>query len=95
MWIWLNMYPNLGHRFENSTWSAPHQAYVDAAETMLVDDVAANKAIGFHGASHLGSHLENMQKISVLTHCNTGRWIVHLLGSCWLRIMFNGLFLKW
>ncbi|XP_042390043.1 methylthioribose-1-phosphate isomerase-like [Zingiber officinale] len=48
------------------------QAYVDAAETMLVDDVAANKAIGFHGASHLGSHLENMQKISVLTHCNTG-----------------------
>ncbi|XP_042418528.1 methylthioribose-1-phosphate isomerase-like [Zingiber officinale] len=48
------------------------QAYIDAAETMLVDDVAANEAIGFHGASHLRSHLENLQKISVLTHCNTG-----------------------
>ncbi|KAG6490963.1 hypothetical protein ZIOFF_052295 [Zingiber officinale] len=48
------------------------EAYIDAAETMLVDDVAANEAIGFHGASHLRSHLENLQKISVLTHCNTG-----------------------
>ncbi|WOL14263.1 methylthioribose-1-phosphate isomerase [Canna indica] len=48
------------------------QAFIDAAETMLVDDVAANKSIGFHGANHLQSHLEGLEKISVLTHCNTG-----------------------
>ncbi|RWW31340.1 hypothetical protein GW17_00004024 [Ensete ventricosum] len=48
------------------------QAYIDAAETMLIDDVASNKAIGFHGAKHLRSNLEGLEKISVLTHCNTG-----------------------
>lgn len=42
---------------------------------MLIDDVASNKAIGFHGAKHLRSNLEGLEKISVLTHCNTGRLI--------------------
>uniref|UniRef100_A0A0D9V0G1 Methylthioribose-1-phosphate isomerase n=1 Tax=Leersia perrieri TaxID=77586 RepID=A0A0D9V0G1_9ORYZ len=46
-------------------------AYIDAAETMLVDDVADNKAIGLHGAEFLKQKLGN-KHISVLTHCNTG-----------------------
>lgn len=52
-----------------------HQAYIDAAEIMLTDDVADNKAIGFHGASFLPHQLKDSEKLSVLTHCNTGRFI--------------------
>ncbi|XP_008786516.1 methylthioribose-1-phosphate isomerase [Phoenix dactylifera] len=48
------------------------QSYIDAAETMLTDDVADNKAIGFHGASFLPCQLKDSGKLSVLTHCNTG-----------------------
>ncbi|XP_031501369.1 methylthioribose-1-phosphate isomerase-like isoform X4 [Nymphaea colorata] len=48
------------------------QAYTEAAEAMLVDDVADNKAIGSHGASFLRDQPKNSKKISVLTHCNTG-----------------------
>uniref|UniRef100_A0A0E0R5V7 Methylthioribose-1-phosphate isomerase n=1 Tax=Oryza rufipogon TaxID=4529 RepID=A0A0E0R5V7_ORYRU len=48
------------------------QAYIDAAETMLVDDVSDNKAIGSHGAEFLKQKLEVSKDISVLTHCNTG-----------------------
>lgn len=48
------------------------QAYADAAEAMLIDDVATNKAIGLHGASILLSLQKNSKGISVLTHCNTG-----------------------
>ncbi|KAG1370033.1 Methylthioribose-1-phosphate isomerase [Cocos nucifera] len=48
------------------------QAYIDAAEIMLTDDVADNKAIGFHGASFLPCQLKDSGKLSVLTHCNTG-----------------------
>uniref|UniRef100_J3N6V6 Methylthioribose-1-phosphate isomerase n=1 Tax=Oryza brachyantha TaxID=4533 RepID=J3N6V6_ORYBR len=48
------------------------QAYIDAAETMLVDDVADNKAIGSYGAEFLKQKLGNSKHISVLTHCNTG-----------------------
>uniref|UniRef100_A0A0E0R5V9 Methylthioribose-1-phosphate isomerase n=1 Tax=Oryza rufipogon TaxID=4529 RepID=A0A0E0R5V9_ORYRU len=47
-------------------------AYIDAAETMLVDDVSDNKAIGSHGAEFLKQKLEVSKDISVLTHCNTG-----------------------
>ncbi|XP_076913496.1 methylthioribose-1-phosphate isomerase-like [Bidens hawaiensis] len=58
----------------NSAANATHanqvfQAYIDAAETMLEDDVASNKAIGSHGSSFI-QNLKN--KVSVLTHCNTG-----------------------
>jgi methylthioribose-1-phosphate isomerase len=49
------------------------KVYIEAAETMLVDDVADNKAIGSHGAVFLQRQLANSKKISVLTHCNTGR----------------------
>ncbi|KAL5572336.1 hypothetical protein UlMin_021933 [Ulmus minor] len=48
------------------------QAYIDAAEIMLEDDVASNKAIGSYGAGYFRQYLNNSNKLSVLTHCNTG-----------------------
>ncbi|XP_065876001.1 methylthioribose-1-phosphate isomerase [Euphorbia lathyris] len=48
------------------------QAYIEAAEIMLKDDVASNKAIGSYGASFLQNLLKKSEKLSVLTHCNTG-----------------------
>ncbi|KAF8393642.1 hypothetical protein HHK36_021888 [Tetracentron sinense] len=48
------------------------QAYIEAAETMLEDDVASNKAIGSYGASFLQSQLKDSKRLSILTHCNTG-----------------------
>ncbi|WCJ30658.1 Methylthioribose-1-phosphate isomerase [Euphorbia peplus] len=48
------------------------QAYIEAAEIMLKDDVASNKAIGSYGASFLHNLLKTSEKLSVLTHCNTG-----------------------
>ncbi|CAN6381091.1 unnamed protein product [Urochloa humidicola] len=48
------------------------QVYIEAAETMLIDDVADNKAIGSHGAEFLQRQLGNSKGISILTHCNTG-----------------------
>lgn len=50
----------------------PVKAYIEAAEHMLEDDVADNKAIGQHGAEWLTKDLADGEKISVLTHCNTG-----------------------
>ncbi|EXB38978.1 Methylthioribose-1-phosphate isomerase [Morus notabilis] len=49
------------------------QAFIDAAEIMLEDDVASNKAIGSYGADFLYRHADDgSKKFSVLTHCNTG-----------------------
>ncbi|KAI9192017.1 hypothetical protein LWI28_016990 [Acer negundo] len=48
------------------------QAYIEAAEIMLEDDVASNKAIGSYGAKFLQHQLKHTQRLSVLTHCNTG-----------------------
>ena len=50
------------------------QAYIEAAENMLEDDVASNKAIGTFGSSLLRQQAKNPDKLSVLTHCNTGRY---------------------
>lgn len=47
-------------------------AYIGAAEIMLQDDVASNKAIGSYGAGFLLHQLKDFNKMSVLTHCNTG-----------------------
>ncbi|KAJ7956000.1 Methylthioribose-1-phosphate isomerase [Quillaja saponaria] len=47
------------------------QAYIEAAEIMLKDDVASNKAIGSFGARFVLNQKSNL-KLSVLTHCNTG-----------------------
>ncbi|KAK9142165.1 hypothetical protein Syun_011565 [Stephania yunnanensis] len=46
--------------------------YIEAAETMLEDDVASNKAIGSYGASFLRSLHKDSDRLSILTHCNTG-----------------------
>ncbi|XP_057544868.1 methylthioribose-1-phosphate isomerase [Amaranthus tricolor] len=48
------------------------QTYIEAAEAMLEDDVASNKAIGSYGALCFESQLNDSKKISILTHCNTG-----------------------
>ncbi|KAK9275863.1 hypothetical protein L1049_023136 [Liquidambar formosana] len=48
------------------------QAYIEAAEIMLKEDVASNKAIGSYGASFLQRQLEDSTTLSILTHCNTG-----------------------
>ncbi|KFK39882.1 hypothetical protein AALP_AA3G300900 [Arabis alpina] len=48
------------------------KAYIEAAENMLEDDVASNKAIGTFGSSLLRQQAKNPDKLSVLTHCNTG-----------------------
>ncbi|KAL6974619.1 S-methyl-5-thioribose-1-phosphate isomerase [Sarracenia purpurea var. burkii] len=51
---------------------AVFMAYIEAAELMLKDDVASNKAIGSHGASLLQRQLKDSKRLSILTHCNTG-----------------------
>ncbi|KIV77933.1 S-methyl-5-thioribose-1-phosphate isomerase [Exophiala sideris] len=56
------------------------QAYIVAAERMLVDDVSDNKAIGEHGARWIEANTvagkkrkqDRSQQLKVLTHCNTG-----------------------
>ena len=49
------------------------EAYIAAAEQMLVDDVQDNERIGQHGAQWVMDVAENPEKkVSVLTHCNTG-----------------------
>lgn len=56
------------------------QAYIAAAERMLVDDVSDNKAIGEHGARWIEENTvagkkrqaSKSQELEVLTHCNTG-----------------------
>ncbi|XAR51074.1 S-methyl-5-thioribose-1-phosphate isomerase [Bertholletia excelsa] len=48
------------------------QAFIEAAEHMLKDDVATNKAIGSFGATFLQEQLGDSKKLSILTHCNTG-----------------------
>ncbi|KAM7517549.1 hypothetical protein LguiB_016511 [Lonicera macranthoides] len=48
------------------------QAYIEAAEIMLKDDVASNKAIGSYGAAFLQHQLKDFKRLSIMTHCNTG-----------------------
>lgn len=50
------------------------EAYVAAAEKMLVDDVADNEGIGKFGAEWIVKHAKYGGEggVSVLTHCNTG-----------------------
>ncbi|KAF2405156.1 putative translation initiation factor [Trichodelitschia bisporula] len=62
-------------RKSGSTGEDVHEAYVQAAEKMLVDDVSDNEAIGKHGAEWIASNTTSGRvgdKVSVLTHCNTG-----------------------
>lgn len=47
-------------------------AYLEAAEKMLVDDVEDNKNIGRFGAEFIRENARDKENIAVLTHCNTG-----------------------
>ena len=54
--------------------TAVKDAYVQAAEKMLTDDVSDNEAIGKHGAEWIKENTREGRRgsISILTHCNTG-----------------------
>ncbi|KAJ1437119.1 P-loop containing nucleoside triphosphate hydrolase [Sesbania bispinosa] len=67
------------------------QAYVEAAEIMLEDDVASNRAIGSYGASFI-RHQTEKQNLSVLTHCNTGSLATAGYGTALgvIRALHNG-----
>ncbi|XP_070385080.1 methylthioribose-1-phosphate isomerase isoform X6 [Dermacentor albipictus] len=53
---------------------AMRDAICAEAEGMLAVDVAANRAIGQHGAEHMVANCQapNVGKLGILTHCNTG-----------------------
>ena len=58
-----------------STRSTIECTYIVAAEKMLTDDVRDNENIGIYGAQWIMDRSETTgarQKVSVLTHCNTG-----------------------
>jgi len=59
---------------ESATGDSVRQAYVAAAEKMLVDDVHDNENIGRHGAEWIMSNtsVAGNGPVSMLTHCNTG-----------------------
>lgn len=48
------------------------QAYIEAAEVMLMADINDNKAIGSNGAKFILCQNQKRQNLHVLTHCNTG-----------------------
>ena len=59
----------------NSTGTEVIEAYIQAAEEMLVNDVKDNENIGKYGAEWILQNArprDSAQKVSVLTHCNTG-----------------------
>lgn len=64
----------------SATGNSVAQAYISAAEQMLVDDVSDNKAIGEHGARWIQENTaagrrrvqDKAGELKVLTHCNTG-----------------------
>jgi methylthioribose-1-phosphate isomerase len=59
---------------EGASGDAVRDAYVTAAEKMLVDDVSDNESIGRHGAEWVVKNTEAGKKgpVSMMTHCNTG-----------------------
>ncbi|KAB2100822.1 Methylthioribose-1-phosphate isomerase [Alternaria gaisen] len=59
---------------EGASGEAVREAYVAAAEKMLVDDVSDNENIGKHGAEWIMKNTEAGKKgpVSMMTHCNTG-----------------------
>ena len=59
----------------NSTDHTINEAYILAAEQMLISDVRDNENIGNFGADWISRHTTTaipVAKLSVLTHCNTG-----------------------
>jgi methylthioribose-1-phosphate isomerase len=59
-------------RAEGASGEGIRQAYVEAAEKMLVDDVDDNKGIGRWGAEWIVRNAKGNGEVSILTHCNTG-----------------------
>lgn len=59
---------------EGANGESVREAYVAAAEKMLIDDVNDNENIGKHGAEWIVKNTEagKKGKVSMLTHCNTG-----------------------
>jgi methylthioribose-1-phosphate isomerase len=59
---------------EDASGESVREAYVEAAQKMLVDDVSDNENIGKHGAEWIVNNTEAGKKgqVSMLTHCNTG-----------------------
>lgn len=59
---------------EGASGESVRDAYVNAAEQMLVDDVSDNENIGKQGAEWIVKNTEAGKKgpVSMLTHCNTG-----------------------
>ncbi|CAN9104413.1 Methylthioribose-1-phosphate isomerase [Alternaria alternata] len=59
---------------EGASGEAVREAYVAAAEKMLVDDVSDNENIGKHGAEWIMKNTEAGKQgpVSMMTHCNTG-----------------------
>jgi methylthioribose-1-phosphate isomerase len=55
-----------------ATRSTVIEAYIEATEQMLVDDVQDNENIGEHGANWILKNTSAEKPVSVLTHCNTG-----------------------
>jgi methylthioribose-1-phosphate isomerase len=58
----------------NADGDAVKNAYIKAAEKMLVDDVSDNENIGRYGAEWIVKNTQAGKngKVSMLTHCNTG-----------------------
>ncbi|CAM6097974.1 unnamed protein product [Calypogeia fissa] len=48
------------------------EAFVEAAEVMLAEDVMSNKSIGGFGAKAILKSTKSEKGLKVLTHCNTG-----------------------
>ncbi|MCJ1276767.1 S-methyl-5-thioribose-1-phosphate isomerase [Puttea exsequens] len=62
-------------QLEKATDYSINEAYIAAAEKMLVDDVKDNESIGNYGADWILRHCGMVYpggSLSVLTHCNTG-----------------------
>ncbi|KAF1838712.1 Methylthioribose-1-phosphate isomerase [Decorospora gaudefroyi] len=59
---------------EGASGDTVREAYVMAAEKMLVDDVSDNESIGKHGAEWIMKNTKAGKKgpVSMMTHCNTG-----------------------
>lgn len=81
---------------EGTSGEGVRDAYVAAAEKMLVDDVSDNESIGKHGAEWIVKNTEAGKKgpVSMMTHCNTGfvpfcirtiqRLILQVSCNCWI-----------
>lgn len=70
----LSLVVDEAERAESATAETVRQAYITAAEQMLVDDVSDNEAIGKHGAEWIlkNAGVPDGGEVSMLTHCNTG-----------------------